>query len=189
MSKIYRLETSRLVMRQWCAADREPFARMGADAAVMRWFPSLLTRAESDALADRVSSLIAQRGWGFWAVETKAEHQFIGFVGLHRPADELPFAPCVEIGWRLSRSAWGHGYATEAALAALAFGFDRLALDEIVSFAVVGNQPSIAVMQRLGMIEDPATFMHPGLPKDSPLREHSLYRIGRQKFEQSRRNP
>jgi RimJ/RimL family protein N-acetyltransferase len=160
---------------------------MSADAAVMRWFPSPLTRVESDALVDRVSSLVAQRGWGFWAVETRVEPQFIGFVGLHKPSDELPFAPCVEIGWRLSREAWGYGYATEAARAALAFGFDTLALDEIVSFAVVGNQPSLAVMQRLGMTEDPATFMHPGLPLGSPLREHSLYRISRERFEQLRR--
>jgi RimJ/RimL family protein N-acetyltransferase len=185
MTQIHQLETPRLLLRQWQADDREPFARMSADPEVMRWFPALLSRAESDAVADRISGLIESRRWGFWAVEIKSSRAFAGFVGLHRPIDEMPFSPCVEIGWRLSRAAWGQGIATEAAYRALAFGFHTLALTEIVSFAVVQNLRSIAVMQRLGMMADADTFMHPGLPDDSPLREHCLYRISRETFEQT----
>ncbi|MDO4231816.1 MAG: GNAT family N-acetyltransferase [Lautropia sp.] len=172
------LNTPRIRLRQWLPADREPFALMNADPRVMEWFPACLGQAESDALADRCQALIAERGWGFWAAELKETKAFIGFVGLHVPSPELPFSPCVEIGWRLAADYWGKGLATEAAHAALAFGFERLGLDEIVSFAVAGNQRSRAVMERLGMREA-GVFGHPALPADSPLREHCLYCLGR----------
>lgn len=91
-------------------------------------FPAPLERDESDALADRCQALIEQRGWGFWAVELKASAEFIGFLGLHVPIAELPFSPCVEIGWRLAFQHWHRGLATEAARGALEVGFDRLDL-------------------------------------------------------------
>lgn len=102
MPGIIEFDTERLRLRQWQASDRAPFAALNADPAVMAFFPSLLTRAESDAMADRCASLITQRGWGFWAVELRRSGEFIGFVGLHQPSAELPFAPCVEVGWRLA---------------------------------------------------------------------------------------
>ncbi|MFD1710807.1 GNAT family N-acetyltransferase [Ottowia sp. GY511] len=171
------LRTERLVLRPWCDSDRAPFAALNADAETMRFFPEPLTRAESDALADRCQALIAMRGWGFWAVERQDNGAFIGMLGLHVPAPDLPFSPCVEVGWRLAREHWGQGLATEGARAALAFGFDRLGLDEIVSFTTVTNTPSQAVMQRLGMQRDVATFEHPALPVGHPLREHVLCRV------------
>lgn len=171
------LTTERLVLRPWRDSDLVPFAALNADAETMRFFPAPLSRGESDALAERCQALIALRGWGFWAVERQEDGAFIGMVGLHVPAPELPFSPCVEVGWRLARAHWGQGLATEGARAALAFGFDRLQLAEIVSFTTVTNAPSQAVMRRLGMRRDATTFEHPALLASHPLREHVLYRM------------
>jgi RimJ/RimL family protein N-acetyltransferase len=176
-------DTDRLRLRQWRADDREPFAQLNSDPRVMAFFPCLLDRAASDAMAERIQSLINERGWGFWATELKSTGEFIGFVGLHVPIAELPFAPCVEIGWRLAHRHWGHGYATEAARGALRVGFDMLQLSEIVSFTAVGNARSRAVMERLGMLPRAETFQHPALPVGHPLREHCLYRLSRARWE------
>jgi RimJ/RimL family protein N-acetyltransferase/uncharacterized protein (DUF1330 family) len=168
--------TPRLQLRQWRSSDRAPFAELNRDPRVMEFFPSPLTREQSDAMADRCEALIRERGWGFWAIELKASRSFIGFVGLHIPAAQLPFSPCTEVGWRLAFEHWGHGYATEAARAALHVGFELLALEEIVSFTTVANLRSRAVMERLGMKES-GFFEHPGVPVGSPLRNHCLYRV------------
>ncbi|MBB3011574.1 GNAT family N-acetyltransferase [Cupriavidus alkaliphilus] len=172
-------ETGRLRLRQWRDEDLAPFAALNADARVMRYFPASLSRAESDAMAGRCRSLIAQNGWGVWVAERRADDTFLGFVGLHEPAATLPFAPCVEIAWRLARHAWGQGYATEAARGALAYGFSRLGLDEIVAFTTLANARSRAVMERLGMRQDAVGFDHPALPPQHPLRPHCLYRLPR----------
>lgn len=111
MKRVRELETTRLLLRQWKDADYPDFARMSADAETMRYFPSVLTENESRVIADRCRALIEARGWGFWAAENKASKEFIGWIGLHVPSAELPFAPCVEIGWRLARHAWGKGLA------------------------------------------------------------------------------
>ncbi|ATG73860.1 GCN5 family acetyltransferase [Zobellella denitrificans] len=171
------LHTQRLHLRQWRPEDRAPFAALNADPEAMRYFPAPLSRAQSDALADRIEGLIAERGWGFWALECRQSRTFLGFTGLHVPAAELPCSPCVEIGWRLAREHWGWGYASEAASACLAFGFEQLGLGEIVSFTALDNLRSRAVMERLGMVADAATFEHPAVPPGSPLREHCLYRL------------
>ena len=170
--------TARLLLRQWRSSDRSPFAELNGDRRVMEFFPSILTREQSDAMADRCESLIDECGWGFWAVELKADRSFIGFVGLNVPTANLPFLPCTEIGWRLAFDYWGHGFATEAAREALRVGFEVLGLEEIVSFADVSNRRSRAVMERLGMKES-GCFQHPSLPVDSALSEHCLYRLRR----------
>ena len=170
------LQTKRLTMRQWRDADREPFAAMNADSAVMRYFPAALDRSQSDALVDRLASSIDRNGWGFWAVEISGTGKFIGFVGLNVPSVQFPFSPCTEIGWRLARAAWGHGYATEAGVAALSFGFKELQLEKIVSFTAAINAASIAVMRRLKMREM-GRFDHPSLNPDSELRRHTLFEI------------
>jgi RimJ/RimL family protein N-acetyltransferase len=172
-------ETPRLLLRQWKAADREPFAALNADPNVMAHFPAPLTREESDALADRCERLIAERRWGAWATEIKATGEFIGFVGLHIPQDDLPISPCVEILWRLAQAYWRQGFATEAARGALHIGFEVLRLPEIVSFTVPSNTRSRAVMKRLGMQMDAATFEHPGVPVGHALRTHCNYRLSR----------
>lgn len=174
-------ETERLFLRQWRPADREPFAALNADSKVMQFFPAPLTRVESDAMADRCQSLIEERGWGFWAAETKATQEFIGFVGLHTPSAELPFSPCVEVGWRLAFQHWGKGFASEAAREAIRVGFHLLGLREIVSFTTVRNFRSRAVMERLGM-QAAGTFEHPQVPEGSSLRLHCLYRLPRDHY-------
>lgn len=185
MSGLLQLETDRLYLRQWEDKDYMPFAAMNADPEVMRYFPATLSREESDAHLDRYRAGIAECGWGFWAVERKIDEQFIGFVGLNRPSAELPFKPCVEIGWRLAVSAWGKGYASEAAREALSAGFRLLKFDEIVAFTSIINSRSVAVMERLGMLRDTATFAHPGVREGSDLREHYLYRISAQQWSSS----
>ena len=177
MTKLIEFETERLRLRQWKAADRDPFAALNADPRVMKFFLASLDRIASDAMADHCQSLIMERGWGLWATETKEAGQFIGFVGLHIPSSELPFSPCVEIGWRLAFQYWGRGFATEAARSALRVGFELLGFPEIVSFTAVSNGRSRAVMERLGMQESPGTFEHPSVPTGNQLREHCLYRL------------
>ncbi len=172
-----KFKTKRLVLRGWQPSDYAPFARINADQEVMKYFPTPLSEVESNANAEIISSLIDKRGWGFWAVEIPAISSFIGFVGLHIPAVKLPFSPCVEIGWRLDKEFWGHGYATEAANFALEYGFTELDLNEIVSFTATQNKASQAVMERIGMSRDSETFEHPSIPVGNPLREHFLYRL------------
>ncbi len=177
MGVVHELETQRLLLRGWRPEDRTPFAALNADPEVMRHFPAPLTRRESDALADRIETYMERVGWGLWAMEERATGRFLGFTGLARPNFEAPFMPAVEIGWRLDRAAWGHGFATEAARAAAAFGFDQLELEEIVAFTVAANERSVAVMRRLGMTRDPAgDFDHP-LVQSPHLRRHVLYRL------------
>lgn len=172
------LATERLLLRHWRDEDREPFAALNADPEVRRYFPSTLDRAASDAEADRHAERVDQRGWGLWAVEVVGGDPFIGFVGLNDALFEAPFNPSVEIGWRLARHAWGRGYAPEAALAVLDHAFDRLGLDEVVSFTAVDNRPSQRVMEKIGMTRDPADdFDHPNVPEGHPLRRHVVYRL------------
>jgi len=171
------LSTSRLRLRQWTAADLEPFAALNANAEVMRYFPDTLTRGQSDALAERERTRIAERGWGLWAVEVTHGGRFIGFVGLAEVNFTAHFTPAVEVGWRLAPDQWGCGYATEAAKAALSFAFDTLELAEVVSFTSKANLRSRRVMERLGMRHDTSDdFDHPSV-EDGPLRAHVLYRI------------
>jgi ribosomal-protein-alanine N-acetyltransferase len=165
------IRTERLVLRQWREEDKVPFAALNADPVVMEHFPSTMTREQSDAFADFNIATIAERGWGLWAVE--ADGVFIGFVGLNEPR----FRPGVEIGWRLARHAWGHGYATEAAQAVLEFARDALGLDEVISFTSTTNMRSQRVMERIGMTHDPRDdFDHPNVD-DPRLRRHVLYRL------------
>ncbi len=117
------LTTDRLLLRRWRDADRPPFAALNADAEVMRYFPAPLGRAASDAFVDRIEQGFDEHGYGLWALEVRATGEFIGFTGLALQTFDAPFTPAVEVGWRLARSAWGHGYATEAARAALDDGF------------------------------------------------------------------
>jgi RimJ/RimL family protein N-acetyltransferase len=171
------LKTDRLLLRQWKRSDYSGFAKISGDTDVMEFYPKLLTVVESDALADRIRGLIDKRGWGFWAVETLKQKDFIGFVGLHIPSEQLPFSPCVEIGWRIAKEHWGKGYATEAAQAALDYGFSRLDLDEIVSFTTLANLRSQRVMQKIGMSDAKENFMHPDIDRSHPQCEHVLYKL------------
>jgi RimJ/RimL family protein N-acetyltransferase len=170
------LSTPRLLLRPFSPDDLAPFAALNAHPLVVEWLGER-TRAESDALTERINAEIEREGWGFWAVEVVGGEPFIGMVGLHRVDPSYPFAPAVEIGWRIHPAHWGQGYATEAAVASRDHGFGG-GLDEIVAFTAAGNLRSQAVMRHIGMVRDPAAdFAHPALPADSPLRPHVLYRV------------
>lgn len=184
MTDLIEFETNRLRLRQWRTEDLEPFADLNADPRVMEFFPALLDRVTSDALADRCRSLIAERGWGFWAVEAKSTQEFIGIVGLHIPPVEMPFMDLVEVGWRLAFDYWGQGLATEAAQGSLRVGFELLQLTEIVSYTAVINQRSRSVMEKLGM-SYVKNFEHPKILPNSPLRTHCLYRLSRKQWRNS----
>ncbi|MDP9055464.1 MAG: GNAT family N-acetyltransferase [Acidobacteriota bacterium] len=174
------LETERLRLRRWKPDDREPFARMNADARVMEFFPKTLTRDESDETADRIEKGFAKHGFGLYALELRETGQFIGFAGLAVPEFDAPFMPRVEIGWRLAFEHWGRGLATEAAREALRYGFGELGLTEIVAFTVPANSRSRRVMENIGMMRDPAgDFEHPRIAESHPLRRHVLYRAQR----------
>lgn len=173
----HELQTDRLRLRPWVAADRGPFSDLNADPKVMEHFPALLSREESDVLAERIEAQILEHGWGLWAVEIPRVAPFAGYIGLARATFQAPFTPCIEVAWRLAAQFWGRGYATEGAMVALRFGFQSLRLPEIVSFTVPANRRSIAVMERIGMTRNPKEdFEHPRLPEGHPLRHHVLYR-------------
>jgi RimJ/RimL family protein N-acetyltransferase len=172
------LQTARLSLRRWRDADREPFAALNADPAVMEHFPATLTREQSDDLVEEIEAGFERRGYGLWALEVRESGELVGFTGLNAVPFEGHFTPAVEVGWRLARSAWGKGYATEAARAALRFGFEEMGMREVVSFTTVANARSRAVMERIGMAHDPEDdFDHPALPEGDPLRRHVLYRL------------
>lgn len=180
------LTTARLVLRPWRDDDLQAFAAINADARAMEYLPKCLSRAESDAWVARARAHFARHGFGPWAVVLvepavpAGAGALIGFVGLFVPNFVAAFTPCVEIGWRLAPARWGQGYASEAARAALRFGFERVGLDEIVAYTVPANLRSQAVMRRLGMQRDPAAdFDHPNLPPGHSLRRHVLYRLRR----------
>jgi RimJ/RimL family protein N-acetyltransferase len=175
---IPELRTDRLLLRAWRDEDLEPFAALNADPEVMRYFPAVLGRADSDAQAARIRAHFATHGFGLWAVEVPGQAAFIGFVGLAVPRFEAHFTPCVEIAWRLAREHQGRGYATEGARAALGFDFSHLGLAEIVSFTVPANLASRRVMEKLGM-QHTEDFDHPLMPAGHPLQRHVLYRLAR----------
>lgn len=171
------LRTDRLLLRHWRESDLEPWAALNADPAVREHFPTVETREQSAESMALIAAALTERGWGLWALEVRDTGEFIGFTGLN-PVRGLPFEG-VEVGWRLARAAWGHGYAAEAARAALTYAFGVLELPEVVSFTSTTNVRSQAVMRRIGMTHDPADdFDHPRVPP-GPLRRHVLYRICR----------
>ena len=189
------LATARLLLCDWSAEDAGVLLELSRDPEVMRHFPALATRPQIEQLVARQRSALTEGRPGLYAVRTRASEpggsRCVGFVGLAVPRFEPPFAsleePCVEIGWRLRRDAWGHGYATEAGREALRHGFETLRLAEIVSFTTVANEPSRAVMRRLGMRHDPAgDFDHPMLEPGDPVRPHVLYRLRAEEWRSSR---
>jgi ribosomal-protein-alanine N-acetyltransferase len=171
------ITTERLLLRRWRAADRDPWAAMNADPEVMRHFPATLTRAECDAAIDRYVAHFDEHGYGLWVVEPRDTGEFLGFVGVNTVGFDAHFTPALEIGWRLARHGWGHGYATEAARAVVDH-VRSLGVEELVSFTVPANEPSWRVMERIGMTHDPADdFDHPRVPAGHPLEHHVLYRL------------
>lgn len=187
-SPAMELLTPRLLLRPWHDTDRAPFAAMCATEQVMRYFPSVITEEQSNIVVTRLQAHLDKWGWGFWAAELRATGQFIGFIGLLVPNENVPAYPCVEVGWRLAPEFWGKGYATEGARTSLDFAFDNLGLESVVAFVVEQNQPSRAVMHRLGMQDQQQNFIHPAVSPDSRYPNHCLYRIGREQWHSQRTN-
>jgi RimJ/RimL family protein N-acetyltransferase len=151
---------------------------LNADPLVMEYFPSTLTADQSDAMVDQIEETFTSENLGLWAVEIPGIAPFAGYVGLWPTRFAAPFTPAIEVGWRLARSYWGRGYATEAARVAVGDGFERLGLSEIVSLTAEINERSRRVMEKLGMTRDPAEdFDHPNVQVGHPLRRHVLYRL------------
>jgi ribosomal-protein-alanine N-acetyltransferase len=170
-----------VLLRRWRAADLDPFAAISADPAVMEHFRAPLTRRQSRAIIRRQERSFDTVGYGLWALEVPGEVELAGFVGLVDVESRLPFAPAVEVGWRMARELWGRGLASEAARLALAYAFTELELDEVVSMTAVRNTRSRAVMERIGMQRDVGgDFLHPALPTGHPLEPHVLYRLRRE---------
>ncbi|CAN7205465.1 GNAT family N-acetyltransferase [Phenylobacterium sp. LjRoot225] len=170
------IETARLILRPFRKEDRAPFAAINGDPRVSDWLGGPIDRAASDAAIDRISAHIGEHGFGFWAAERKADGRLIGMIGLKQMAPDLPPAPAIEAGWRLSPDVWGQGFAVEGGRAAIGWGFAYLAANEIIAITAVDNLRSRAVMEKVGMVEQPAwAFDHPGLVENHPLRRHVVY--------------
>jgi RimJ/RimL family protein N-acetyltransferase len=172
-----KIETSRLILREWQDQDLNEFAHINQDPKVLEYLPAPLSIQETAAWIDRIKKHFIENGFGLWAAKIKETGELIGYVGLSIPSFDAHFTPCVEIGWRLASKHWAKGYATEAAKKVLEIGFAELGLKEIVSFTVPANMRSIRVMEKIGMSRDlSGDFYHPKLPRDDALALHVLYR-------------
>lgn len=182
MTRTYA-ETERLILRDWKDSDREPWAAMGRDPEVMRHLGPVMTREQADAGLARAQAQIDRDGHGFWAVECKADRRFLGFIGAKTTTFDAHFTPNIELGWRLSRDAWGQGLATEGALAARDWAFANLDTPEVIAITVPDNHGSQAVMRKIGLERDMGgDFDHPVLAEDDPLRPHVLFRMSRERW-------
>ena len=179
MERFDTIGTERLILRRWKEADRAPFAELNGDPETLVFFPSTLSREESDEFVDRIEARFERDGYGLWALEVSQTGEFIGFTGLAPLRADVPNGGGMEIGWRLARPAWHHGYATEAARAARDVAFGGAGLPELWSMTAVLNTPSQAVMRRIGMTEA-VRFDHPGVPAGSPLRKHVMFHLAKE---------
>lgn len=172
----YEFESERLGFRHWNDTDKKPFGVMNSDADVMNYFPNMLSEEESNQFIVKIEKHFCEYGFGLWAVELKTTKEFIGFIGFYTANFESDFTPCTEIGWRLHKSFWNKGYATEGAKACLEYGFVNLGLQEVYSFTSVINNPSINVMEKIGMKKE-RVFSHPRIANEHPLCPHVLYKV------------
>lgn len=180
--KQFDLQTERLGLRRFLPEDLDAFAALNADPRVMEYFPSPLDRATVQDYIVRINQKHDEQGYCFWAAELLETGELIGFIGLTQVSYETAFTPAVEIGWRLAYPFWGKGLATEGAKGCLKFAFEKLGLEEVVSFTALANQRSYKVMERIGMKRD-IEFDHPKMEAGHSLQRHILYRISRQEWE------
>jgi len=177
------IETSRLILRPFEKNDLSAFSAINADPDVMRFFPAPYDTAKTAGMLDSFADKQHRFGYAFSAVERKSDGMLLGMAGLSRLEDGVPFAPCTEIGWRLTPAVWGKGYASEAALAWLGHGFTVLGMGEILAYTPRLNLPSEKVMQRIGMRRVQALdFDHPAIEDGHILKPMVVYRMTRQEF-------
>lgn len=172
------IETERLLLRNWKEEDAEPYYEMNQDAHFLEFLPDTISMQEAKEYIINTNKRIAENGFSFFAVEEKESGKLVGSLGLEKIEETFPFAPAIEIGWRLAFPHWGKGYATEVARSVLAYGFNHLGFREIVSYAVATNYPSLRIMEKIGMKRDlQGDFKHPHLPEDHRLSASVLYRM------------
>ena len=177
MKKIIKFETDHLYLRQWIEEDLTEYAKITSNKEIMRYFPKLLSREESDLAVQKFQNLLIQRDWGFWAVEEKESGKFLGYAGLHSPSTTFSFSPCVEIAWRMHEESWNKTYILESGKVILDHALNELKMEEIVYFSSVLNKRAEAFVSSLGMLKQQETFSHPFVAKEHPLSEHYLYKI------------
>lgn len=175
------IETSRLILREWEETDLESLIQLNADEKVMEYFPKTLSVEETKNFYQLMITEFKQCGFGIYAVEVKENKEFIGLIGFHQATFAADFTPCIEIGWRLKKEAWGNGYATEGATACLKYGFNELGFSDIYSFTANINEPSKNVMKKIGM-NFIKTFNHPRVEQRSPLYKHVLFHISKNEY-------
>jgi RimJ/RimL family protein N-acetyltransferase len=170
-------ETERLIVRPWCAGDRDEYLSSCNTEAVTAHLGGPSSIDEIDAAIERIRSSQERNGFSFWAIERKSDRGFLGYCGLKTTnLPGTPVADDIEIGWRLRADAWGQGYACEAAAAVLAWAWENLDCDRIVSFTIPPNEPSWKLMERIGMSRRPdLDFAHPKFNPDHPLSRHIAY--------------
>ncbi len=178
------IETERLYLRTWQVLYAKPYFDINQDPKVIEFLLGSMSMEAVNQFMHDKNQQQEKRGFTLWATELKATSEFIGFIGLNYTDWEAHFTPAVEVGWRLGSQYWGKGYATEGAKAALAFGFNTVGLDEVVSFSVPMNQRSLRVMEKIGLQHDPAdNFRHPKLALEHPLSQHVLYRLKKENYQ------
>ncbi len=170
----YILKSARLGFRNWGAGDLQPMAEINADEEVMGFFPAKPSKEDTAAFIEHMQQQFEEKNFCYFAVDVLESGSFIGFIGLSVQTFPADFTPCTDIGWRLKRSEWGKGYATEGAKACLEYGFNQLGLERIYAMAPKVNVRSERVMKKVGM-EKLRNFEHPKLPDHKELKSCLLY--------------
>ncbi len=174
IEKKYLFISERLGFRNWLTEDIEILSALNADSEVMEFFPSIQTREQSEKFIAQMQNEFGEKGFCYFAVDQLDTNELIGFIGIHEHTFESDFTPCIDIGWRLKRSVWYQGFATEGAKRVLEYAFNELKIEKIVSFTPIINTPSENVMKKLGL-KRLRTFDFPLFKNDDRLRECVMY--------------
>lgn len=171
------VETDRLILHEWGEGDGDLFYSIMNTPAVMRHLGGVQNRATWEAALGRIMGFQRDYGHTFWLVERKSDGELLGFCGLKRVnAEGTPLKGQFEIGWRFRESAWGQGYAKEAAIASLDLAFDRFGASYVVALTIGPNADSQGLMKRLGMVRrEDLDFNDPRLkPEMNPTIVYSI---------------
>ena len=174
-NKNYIIKTERLGLRNWLPSDEVPFTEMCKDELVMEHFPKTLSEEETRAFISRLDNHFKQHGYCYFAVDILETTEFIGFTGFAKQEWKSEFTPCVDIGWRLKKEAWGKGYATEAAQACLEVAYSKFGLEEVLAFATDTNKASQNIMIKIGL-QFAGTVQHPAIIDDSRFEHCVVYK-------------
>jgi len=158
----YIFSSKRLGFRNWTINDLKEFSEINADPSVMEHFPNTLSKKDTERFIERLRSMYNDKGYTYFATEILKTGELIGFIGLAHQTYIAKFTPATDIGWRLKKTAWGKGYATEGAKKCLAYAFTELKLNKIIAICTINNEKSEKVMKKIGMTKQ-GSFKHPNL--------------------------